>query len=490
MKNIRSILNLFIYLFLFLNIAVILAWDQPGSREQEKVFRAGASITNITPFLGLEIIGGWNSPPATHVHDELHVRCLVMDDGETMLALVVADNLGLGRELIEEARRIIQNETGLPPENVLISATHTHSGVSAQGRGERRRGWNEGGSFDAYQEVVIRRIADGVRIAINNLEPAQVGWGSCMVPRHVFVRRWKMKPGTDIPNPFGGQDKVVMNPGRNNPNLLEPAGQPDPEVVFLSLRSADGRPIALLANYSLHYVGGVPAGHISADYFGVFSDRIQELLGADRQNPSFVGILTNGTSGDVNNINFRGPAESHPPYGKMRIVADDVAREVLKAYGSVDHHDWVELKSAQEELGLAVRIPDRDMVSRARDILARHDSIQPGHRHERVYARRTVQMLEWPDTIDIIMQTFRVGDLGIAAIPFETFAETGLELKERSPFEKTFAISMANGSYGYLPTPEQHVLGGYETWLGTNRVEKEASRKIVSKLLDLFARIR
>ena len=298
-----------------------------------------------------------------------------------------------------------------------------------------------------------------------------------------------MKPGTPVPNPFGGQDQVVMNPGVSNPNLLEPAGPTDPEVSFISVQSTQGRPIALLANYSLHYVGGVPQGHISADYFAVFADRLQELLKADRQYPPFVGIMSNGTCGDVNNINFRGPSEKNPPYAKMRIVADDVAQEVLRVYQTVKHRDWVRLQAAQDELTLKIRKPSPEMLARARMVIARPDTVKPLHIHEKVYAERTLQMEEWPDKIDIILQAFRIGELGVAAIPFETFAETGLEIKAKSPFKPSFTIELANGSYGYLPTPGQHKLGGYETWLGTNRVEIEASQKIVAKLLQLFTRL-
>ncbi len=86
-----------------------------------------------------------------------------------------------------------------------------------------------------------------------------------------------------------------------------------------------------------------------------------------------------------------------------------------------------------------------------------------------------------------MVQTFRIGDLGVAAIPFETFAETGMEIKANSPFKATFVIELANGCYGYLPTAEQHEMGGYETWLSTNKVEKEASGKIVSAILSQFA---
>ena len=81
-------------------------------------------------------------------------------------------------------------------------------------------------------------------------------------------------------------------------------------------------------------------------------------------------------------------------------------------------------------------------------------------------------------------------ELGIAAIPFEVFSEIGLELKARSPLKPSFTIELANGGYGYLPTPEQHKLGGYETWLGTNKVEVQSSVKIVNALLEMFAELK
>jgi neutral ceramidase len=84
------------------------------------------------------------------------------------------------------------------------------------------------------------------------------------------------------------------------------------------------------------------------------------------------------------------------------------------------------------------------------------------------------------------LQAFRIGDLGIAATPIETFVEVGLEMKAKTPFARTFTISIANGSFGYMPTPEQHKLGGYETWLGTNRVEFEAAPKMIARLLAML----
>ena len=86
-----------------------------------------------------------------------------------------------------------------------------------------------------------------------------------------------------------------------------------------------------------------------------------------------------------------------------------------------------------------------------------------------------LQLQKSPETVRVILQAVRIGELGITAIPFEVFSEIGLELKARSPLKPSFTIELANGGYGYLPTPEQHKLGGYETWLGTNKVEVQAS---------------
>jgi neutral ceramidase len=79
-----------------------------------------------------------------------------------------------------------------------------------------------------------------------------------------------------------------------------------------------------------------------------------------------------------------------------------------------------------------------------------------------------------------------VGDAAITSMPFEVFAEIGLQIKERSPFAQSFTVSLANGSEGYLPTARHHALGGYETWLGTNRVEPDAAGKMTDALLEML----
>ena len=445
----------------------------------DKIFRAGAAASNVTPPLGLLIVGNWKKFPATDVQGELCAKCIVLDDGRIRLALVIVDNIGISREVCDAAKEMVEEQTGIPPENVLIAGTHTHSSV--------RVGLVDETELTDYSAFLVSRISDGVRRAINNLQPARIGRGSAQVPTEVFNRRYIFKPGTEPRNPFGGVDQAVMNPGRANSKILKAAGPTDPEIAFLSIQATDGRPIALVANYSLHYVGPAAGAVYSADYFGVFGDRIQQLLGADRLDPPFVGIMSNGTSGDINNISWlTKPEKKWGPYEKMRQVAEVCASAVHKAHQDVEFKDNVTLGAAKEELTLAVRKPTDEQMAYAKMILAKPEDAKPYHRHEKTYANRVQTLHESPDEISIVLQAFRIGDLGICAIPFEVFVEIGLEMKAESPLEQTFVVSLANGTNGYLPTAKQHKLGGYETWLGTNKVEFEAASKIVDRLLSMF----
>jgi neutral ceramidase len=451
------------------------ATDPPGAAP---ALRAGAAVSNITPPLGVSINGGFQDVRAEHVHDDLHVRCLVLDDGGIRLAIAVVDACMVPDSVIAAARRLLREETGLPESNLLISATHSHScGTLAP--------VFQSDPSPNYPGFVARRIADGVLRALNNLAPAQVGWGSGNLPDEVFNRRWRMREGAIPPNPFGVVDRVRMNPPPGDPNLVEPAGPTDPELPVLSVVTPAGRPVALLANYALHYVGGVGPGHVSADYFGVFADRVQQLLGADRQSPPFVGMMTNGASGDVNNINFRTPGPALPPYEKMRQVAYRVAAEALRTQQGIRHRTDVSLAAAETVLRLGVRKGSPADLARAREIVAGAGST-PLRTAEQVFARETLLLDEYPDQVSITLQALRVGDLVLYAIPCEVFVQIGLDLKQRSPLRPAVIISLANGYHGYLPTPEHHQLGGYETWRArSSYLEAGASPRIVAALVRL-----
>ena len=206
-------------------LACLMSTVTMAANSPAPTFQAGAATSNITPPLGAEIIGGFAPFPSTNVHDELHAKCLVLDDGQTKLALVVLDLLGIDYCVSVEARKLIEQESGIPAPNVLISAIHTHSAASAMGTPIASR-YTYPQKADDYQHFVARRIADGVKCAANRLRPAQLGFATAQAPEHVFNRRWFLKPGTMPPNPFGGIDQGQDEPrgGQSKPGQ---AGRPD-----------------------------------------------------------------------------------------------------------------------------------------------------------------------------------------------------------------------------------------------------------------------
>ncbi len=457
--------------------------DMPG-------LRAGAAMANITPPLGEPIVGGFHPFPASHIHDELHARCLVLEDERGRLAIVVCDLLGVHRSVSDEARRLIEAEMGIPAERVLIVATHTHSATTALGGPGNERFEPEQQKLSEYQEFVVRRIADGVRRAMNLLRPAELGLGSVDVPEHVFNRRWFMRPGTMPENPFGSADDLVkMNPPAGSPNLDRPAGPTDPAIALVSLREPGGRPIAVWATYSLHYVGGVGPGHVSADYFGMACAELSRLVGGDRDDPAFVGLLANGTSGDINNINFRSPRPRQQPYEQMRAVANDVAAKIHAALGGLVYRRDITLGARYDEPRMGMRRPTEKELTWARATL--ETPAAPGAKKSlsEIYAERVLALEKQPPTLPVPLQVLRIGPAIIGAMPCEVFCEIGLDFRRRSGGDPGFVVSLAHGYLGYLPTPRQHDLGGYETWPGTNRLEREAAEKMMARLLEMASEL-
>ncbi len=445
--------------------------------------RAGAAVVDITPALGVANGGVIaRGGPVTHIHDELHARCLMLDDGATRLAIAICDMRMLGGEVVARAKSLAGEATGLAPENILIAATHTHAAPAMVGIHPEPRD-------RAYAEFVARRIADGITRAGHHLAPAKVGWGFGSAPQHVHNRRWFMKPMAIAANPFGGRsDEVKMNPPRGT-DLLKPAGPVDPQVSVLDVRHTDGRPLALLANYGLHYVGGYQAGHVSADYFGLFADRVQGLLGADRQHPPFVAMMSNGTSGDVSNNDFRAKPERLPAWVKMQRVANDLAGKVAKVVGNIGHHATAPLAATATELQLGVRRPDDARLAWARRTLANDTDPKRLTRPE-IYAQEALALAKFPARVPVVLQAFRIGDLRIITVPCEMFAETGLALKQEAGLGPLFIIELANGYRGYLPTPRQHEWGGYETWPArSSYLEVQAAPKIRAALLGLLSKL-
>jgi neutral ceramidase len=447
--------------------------------QSARVFRAGAFAIDITPReFPVLINGGVSERTADRVVDLLHARCLVLDDGATQIAIAVVDSCMIPRALLDEAKEAARTATGIPTERILISATHTHSAPAVCGC--------LGTDCDErYAKYLPGRIAEGIKLAYQNLAPARIGWAVGQDPKNVFCRRYLMKPGTALTNPFSGthDDQAQMNPGYLNPNAVRRLGPVDPAVTVLSIQSPDGRPIVLLANYSTHYAGSEP---VSADYFGVFCEKIARPIGAHDIQPPFVALLSNGTSGNANCCDFDHARREFDRFS----VAEDVSHAAYEAYRQIQYHNWVPLAMQQKLLKLNVRMPGAEEVAKAKEYIAANLKERKPRTWAEVYARETVLLDSLPATRELKLQAIRIGDFGIAAIPCEVYGQTGLEIKNCSPLKPAMNISLANGCEGYLPPPEQFSLGGYTTWRArTSCLEVEAEPKIVAAVLGLLEKV-
>ena len=464
--------------FLFAAFAPLHAADRTS-------LRAGAAAVDITPRqFPLNMPGGFSANVAASAHDPLHARAVVLDDGQTTLALVVVDNLGAGPDVLDEAKAIAATKTGMRADRMLISSTHTHSGAPLNTRSEPAA---------AYRKVFVEGVAESIVKAHAALRPAAAGAAAHPLAEEVFNRRWFLKPGKMPLNPFGHLDQVKMNPGTSPDTLDRPAGPTDPDLTILSVQDAKRKPIALFANYSLHYVGGAPPGQISADYFGEFARVMPSRVRGDE---SFVALMSNGASGDINNIPFNVTRPPREPFEQIRIVAQKAADTAWLAHRKIEkHRDDIRLGMVQREVTLKYRRPAPEEIVEAKAVLALKekedkDAIEKLPRLARNYAGSVIGADGREEqTLTVKLQAIRIGDLAVCGIPFETLVEIGLDLKKRSPFPQTMVVGLANGRHGYLPTPEQHELGGYETWLGTNVVQKEASVILTDHLLAMLAEL-
>jgi hypothetical protein len=421
------------------------AW---GASEKPGGLRAGASIVDISP-QKLPVIssGSFLTRTATEVVEPLHTRSLVLDDGRTRIAIAVVDTLFMPRDMLDAVKAEVEQSTGIPADRILICATHTHSAPSVCGALGSDRD-------EAYTKFLPPLLVKGIEEAAARLEPARVGWAVAQDHEHTHCRRWVFRPDRMRTDPFEDRNvRAHMHPGHQNADCIGPAGPDDPDITMLSVQSRSGRPIALLANYSMHYYGA-PA--VSTDYYGPFCAAFTRLIGAD---PSFVAMMSHGTSGDQFWSDY-----SRPKYdwGDRVHYAEGVAQAAVAAYTNIAYRDDATVKMAERTLTLGRRTPDDKRLAWARAIMANVGNRSPQNKPE-VYAREAIYLHEEPER-ELKLQAIRIGDFGITAMPNEVYALTGLKLKAHSPLRPTMNIELANGSEGYIPPPEQYVLGGYNTW--------------------------
>jgi neutral ceramidase len=474
-----------------IRIAVITAlFPYLASAQEAFSLRAGAAAADITPKdFPVNMPGGFNANMATKANDPLHSRALVFDDGKMKIAIVLVDNLGVARETVDEVKLLASRRCDILPENIMISSTHTHSAPPSNVVDGAKEAI-------AYRQILVAGMTESIVKAHANLRPAAVGAAAHPLPDEVFNRRWFLKPGKMPLNPFGGKDLVKMNPGTSADVLSQAAGPTDPDVSVISVQDAKTKkPLAIYANYSLHYVGGTPAAAVSADYFGEFARLMPARLGLKPDTADgFVAMLSNGTSGDINNIPFgvSPPRPPREPFEQIRLVAGKTADAAWHARNKITAHQTnVRLGMITREIKLPMRKPTAEQLERAKSIVALADEAEKAKLPPlaEAYAQRAINLSKVGDTLGVTLQAITIGDIAICAMPFETFVETGLDLKRRSPLPRTIVVGICNSYNGYLPTPEQHKLGGYETWLGTNKVREDTTVVLTDNLLEMLGEL-
>jgi hypothetical protein len=438
--------------------------------------RVGAIAVNITPIQFPVIVNGmFEERTADRDVDPVFARAFVFDDGATRIAIVVVDSCMLPRELLDDAKSRASKLTGIPTEHMLISATHTHSAPSSMGCLGSRADPN-------YPTFLIPRLAHAIQLANERLQPAQIGFASARVPMLTFCRSYIRRPDRIQKDPFGQPTvRANMHPGFLSPDAIGPTGPVDDQLSLLAMQTLDGKPLGVLANFSMHYVD---SPLLSADYFGRFAEHLGKRIDGSDGSTSCIVSMSQGTSGDLASMNYSGrrALQEYDHY------ADQLATIADITYRQVHYQHHVSLAMRETKLTFQRRVPDADRLTWAKSMAERIGNRRPKGWPE-IYALEQIFLADEPQR-ELKLQAVRIGDVAIAAIPDEVYAISGLKLKLRSPLPHTFTIELANGAEGYIPPPEQHKLGGYTTWAArTAGLEVDAEPKIVETELKLLEEV-
>ncbi|WP_419189953.1 hypothetical protein [Stieleria marina] len=465
-----------------LSLAVVAACFSTAPTCSAGQLHAGAAVIDISPTqMPVLVNGGMMSRTVDEIRTTVNARAIVVTDQDDTVAIVVVDSCMVPKEILDEAKQRAARDTDIPADHIMVSATHTHTAPSAFGA--------LGTDADAtYVPLLRRKIVDAIVAAKANLQPAKVGWGSADAPDFTALRRWVRRPDRIDVDPFGNRSvRANMHAGAKPENVTGESGPEDPELSVIAFQSTAGKPIAVLCNFSMHYFGDQP---ISADYFGLFSEGIAKYADAQSNLSSdqsgCVGIMSHGCSGDIwkrDYVTWTGKDDLDINGFTQGLLA--VAQT---AYDQIQYRDNADIAMAESRLPLRYRVPDAQRLHWAQEIAATIENDLPTTR-EQVYAREQILLHQMQKT-DVVVQAIKIGDIAIATTPNETYALTGLKLKLQSPFKHTMVIELANGAEGYIPPPEQHPLGGYNTWAARSAgLEPQAEPKIVAASLRLLEKI-
>lgn len=441
-------------------------------------FRAGAVVVDVTPTtLPVLVNGHWTSRSFDKINTRVNARAVSVADGKEQAVLVVVDSCMMGRELLDEAKELASKKTGVPVDRMTISATHTHTAPSSMACLGTEADPN-------YVPFLREKLVEAIVGAQAAMEPARIGFAKTDAADYTALRRWIRRPDRVAEDPFGNKTlRANMHAGANWDDVTGESGPEDPELTLISIQSKDGRPIAVIGNFSMHYFG---SRDISADYFGLFSEGLKERIAPEGE-PAFVGMMSAGCSGDIYRVDYTIPADKRPN-PTIDEYANDMLDLAMAAYKNIEYRDDVDLSVAEHRMTLDYRVPDAQRLEWAKRIVAETGDRAPKTQAE-VLAMEQIILHERQRT-EIVVQAWRIGDIAIATTPNETYAISGLKIKAASPLENTMVIELANGGDGYIPPPEQHLFGGYTTWAARSAgLEVQAEPKIVEAVIGLLEKV-
>jgi len=435
------------------------------------LLQGGCAKVNITPPLGIKLIGSYGKP-SDDILDELYVRVLILDDGQTIVAVISADLLYTPlEEITAPVRNIIEKEIGIPQQNILVCATHTHSGpeVFTCSKLPPKQARALGEIDRAYLRTLIHKIVGAVQIAFQNKEPVQIGVAKGRIPEIVFNRRtldpnqtavmtWRVSPEEaetrKIQTNLDGYTSVSFTRSPKEPPVR--FGPVDPELCVLRVEDAEGDIIGSIVNFGSHPVCVYPylPTTISADYPGDTTCLIEQVEGG-------ICLFTLAPAGNL--VPYQRGVKAHQQIGKA------LGAEALRRLQFVPTIAEVALQALKKEIIFpAKRIP---FPNKAKD------------NHE------TGPDTETQEYITTEIQVLRLGEIYLLGLPGEILVEIGLEIKRRAGLEKLFIVSLANDTVGYVCPRQAYAQGGYESGAGTHLAEG-AGEIMIEKALELLNQIR
>lgn len=410
---------------------------------------AGAAQVDITPPVGCPMAGYYSLRGAEGTHDPLFAKSLVIEKDGTRVALVALDLISTTATMVAESRKLIESETGIPGRNVMISATHSHTGpVLSDGK---PRTAVYGGAHKLAIEFMAElphKIAASVKQADRARKPAVIKHGIGHEEGLAFNRRFHMIDGS-----------VGWNAGKKNPKIVRPAGPTDPAVPVVSLESTDGQPIAVYVNFAMHLdtVGGM---YYSADYPHYVAEALRKAKGSD-----VTTLFTIGTAGDINHINVNSSLAQKGQTEAARI-GTRLAAEVLRTWDQLEPVTVDAIRVSHEVLELPLAPVTETEYASAKQVfeLVQKDTKPAPKFLDQVQAFKVLDVMNrLGKPLEVEVQVISLGrDVAFVSLPGEIFVQLGLDIKAGSPFKNTIIAELANGAIGYVPNRVAYPQGNYE----------------------------